>query len=199
MVEAGKVVVLNGTSSAGKTSLALAFQELRAACGDCWLVFGIDDFLAKVPRPWIEIDALRGPYAEEGVRLERVGDAARFVIGEQVRRLLTAYRRSIAEVARSGLNVVVDDVMIEHHEWDDWRAALADLDPVWVGVRCDIEVAVQRERARGDRVQGLVRGQAATVHRHPVYDLELDTTTESPAALARQLDAYLGEVENRAG
>jgi chloramphenicol 3-O phosphotransferase len=199
VAEAGRVVVLNGTSSAGKTSLAVEFQELRAARGDCWVVFGIDDFLAKVPRRWIEIDAVHGPYADDGVRLERDGDAARFVIGDTVRRLLTAYRRSIAEIARSGLNVVVDDVMIEHHDWDDWRAALADLDPVWVGVRCDLEVAVQRERARGDRVQGLVRGQAGTVHRHPVYDLELDTTNEPPAALAQRLDAYLGETASRAG
>jgi chloramphenicol 3-O phosphotransferase len=89
--------------------------------------------------------------------------------------------------------------MIEHHEWDEWRAALTGLDPVWVGVRCDVEVAVQRETARGDRVRGLARGQAQTVHRHPVYDLEIDTTADQPDALARQLDAFLGGAENRTG
>jgi chloramphenicol 3-O-phosphotransferase len=46
VVEAGKVVVLNGTSSAGKTARALAFQDLRARRGDCWVVFGIDEYLA---------------------------------------------------------------------------------------------------------------------------------------------------------
>jgi chloramphenicol 3-O phosphotransferase len=199
VVEAGKVVVLNGTSSSGKTSIALAFQELRAARRDCWIVFGIDDFLAKLPGQWVEIDEWRGPYGDDGMRLVRDGDTARFVVGERARRLLTAYRRSIAEVARSGLNVIVDDVMIEHHGWDEWCAALAGLDPIWVGVRCDVEVAARREAARGDRAAGLARGQAATVHRDPVYDLELDTTSQPADELARRLDAYLGEPENRAG
>jgi len=199
VVEAGKVVVLNGTSSAGKTSLALAFQDLRAQRGDCWVVFGIDDFIPRLPRQWVEFDAWKGPWGEDGVRLERDGDSARFHIGELGRRLLSGYRRSIAEIARSGLNVVVDDVMIESNEWDEWHAAVGGLSVVWVGVRCDVEVAVRREADRGDRALGLARGQAATVHRYPVYDLELDTTSESTDALARRLDTYLGGPAGPAG
>jgi len=68
-----------------------------------------------------------------------------------------------------------------------------------VGVRCDVEVAVQRETDRGDRARGLARGQADTVHRYPVYDLELDTTAEPTAALAGRHDAYLEEAETRLG
>ena len=199
MVEAGTVVVLNGTSSAGKSSLASEFQSLRAARGDCWVVFGIDDFIPRLPGRWVEIDAWKGPLSEYGVRLERDGDRARFHIGAYGQRLLAAYRRSIAEIARCGLNVVVDDVMIESNEWDQWRNALAGLDVVWVGVRCDVEVAVQREVERGDRASGLARGQAETVHRYPVYDLEVDTTSTPTAELAQRLDAYLGQAANRAG
>jgi len=199
VVEAGKVVVLNGTSSAGKTSIAREFQELRAARRDCWIVFGIDDFIAKLPGQWIQVDAWQGPFAEDGVRLDRDGDSARFRIGELGRRLLSGYRRSIAEIARSGLNVVVDDVMIEHHEWGEWRAALAGLSVLWVGVRCDVEVAVRREAERGDRARGLARSQAETVHRYPEYDLELDTTSEPAAALALRLDAFLAEADTGLG
>jgi chloramphenicol 3-O phosphotransferase len=192
VVETGTVVVLNGTSSAGKSSLAREFQELRAALGDCWVVFGIDDFLPKLPGRWVEVDAWKGPLSEDGVRLERNGDRARYHIGELGQRLLAAYRRSIAEIARCGMNVVVDDVMIESNEWDHWRAALAGIDVVWVGVRCDVEVAARRETERGDRAMGLARGQAETVHRFPVYDLEIDTTSDSAVDAARRLDAYLG-------
>jgi chloramphenicol 3-O phosphotransferase len=199
VADAGTVVVLNGTSSAGKTSLAVAFQELRAAQGDCWVVFGIDDFMPRLPREWIAVDAWRGARADDGVRLDREGDRARFHIGELGRRVLSAYRHAIAEIARAGLNVVVDDVMIEHDEWAEWQAVLAGLAVVYVGVRCDVDVAVRRETDRGDRARGLARGQAETVHRHAVYDFEVDTTTESADALARRLDAYLEEAENRAG
>jgi chloramphenicol 3-O phosphotransferase len=199
VIEAGTVVVLNGTSSSGKSSLALEFQLLRAARDDCWVVFGIDDFLPKLPGRWVEIDAWKGPLSDDGVRLERNGDCARYHIGEFGQRLLAAYRRSIAEIARCGMNVVVDDVMIEGNEWDQWRSALAGLDVVWVGVRCDVEVAVQRETERGDRARGLARGQAETVHRFSAYDLEVDTTSESAAEVARRLDGFLGGRSTAAG
>lgn len=199
MVAPGQVVVLNGTSSAGKTSLAMAFQQLRAERGDCWVVFGIDDFIAKLPGQWVDVDTWHGRFGADGVRLERNGDAAHFRIGAVGRRLFAGYRRSIGELVRCGMNVVVDDVMLEHHEWDEWRAALTGLPAVWVAVHCDVEVAVQREIDRGDRARGVVRGQAEIVHRFPVYDLELDTTTEPPDAVARRLDAYLGGAEAPAG
>jgi chloramphenicol 3-O phosphotransferase len=199
VVEAGTVVVLNGTSSAGKSSLAREFQALRASRDDCWVVFGIDDFLPKLPGRWVEIDAWKGPLSEDGVRLDRDGDSARFHIGELGQRLLAAYRLSIAEVARCGMNVVVDDVMIEHNEWDQWRRALDGLPSVFVGVRCDVEVAVRREAERGDRALGLARGQAETVHRFPRYDFEVDTTSDSAVEAARRLDAYLGEPATTAG
>jgi len=199
MVAPGRVVVINGTSSAGKTTLAETFQEARAADGECWVIFGIDDFMPRLPRRWVAIDAWSGSLARDGVRLERDGDRARFRIGALGRRILTAYRHSIAAIAGAGLNVVVDDVSIEEEEWDEWCVALAGLDPVWVALRCDVDVAARREAARGDRAQGLVRGLVDIVHRFPAYDLELDSTAASAADLATQLAAYLGEAPTGTG
>ena len=191
MVTPGQVVVLNGTSSAGKTSTALAFQEARSAAGECWIVIGIDDFLAKLPKRWVEVGAWAGASAADGARLDRDGDRATFHVGDICRRLMRAYRRSVAEIARAGINVVVDEVTLEEYEWADWSAALAGLPAIWVAVHCDVEVAVRRESARGDRAIGLVRGQAETVHRFPVYALELDTTATPVDDLARKLCDFL--------
>jgi len=94
MVAPGRVVVINGTSSAGKTTLAETFQEDRAAAGECWVVFGIDDFMPRLPRQWVAIDAWSGSLADDGVRLERDGDRARFRIGA-VRRQYAAAERAI--------------------------------------------------------------------------------------------------------
>jgi len=199
MVAPGRVVVINGTSSAGKTTLAHAFQEARAAAGECWVVFGIDDFVPRLPRRWVAIDAWSGSLADDGVRLVRDGDRARYEIGALGRRLKSAYRRSIADVARAGLNVVVDDVTIERDEWDEWCEALAGLDPFWVALRCDVDVAATREATRGDRVRGLARGVDDLVHRFPTYDLELDSTATSADDLVHLLAAYLGESPIRAG
>ncbi len=72
--------------------------------------------------------------------------------------------------------MIVDEVSLQEPEWLDWCEALDGLGAMWVAVHCDVEVASQREAARGDRELGLVRGQADVVHRYPVYALELDTT-----------------------
>lgn len=191
VVTPGKVVVLNGTSSAGKTSTALAFQQARSAAGECWIAIGIDDFMAKLPKRWIEVGAWAGSFAGDGVRLDVDGEHASFHIGELGRRLILGYRRSVAEIARAGMNVIVDDVALEEYEWTDWSTALEGLPVIWVAVHCDVEVAVRRESERGDRAIGLVRGQVDAVHRFPVYDLELDTTSTPVAGLVQQLCEFL--------
>jgi chloramphenicol 3-O phosphotransferase len=194
VVAAGRVVVLNGTSSSGKTSTANAFQESRSRAGELWVVIGLDDFLAKLPGRWVEVGAWVGSLAEDGVRLERDGDRSNFHIGEHARRLMHAYRRSVREIARAGINVIVDEVLLREEDWQGWCVALDGLDAVWVGMRCDLEVASQRESARGDRAPGLVRGQADVVHRFPGYDLELDTTAAPVAEVARRLEEFVANL-----
>ena len=52
MRDGARVVILNGASSAGKTTLATGFRDQRAAAGDFWLLTGIDDYLVKLPTEW---------------------------------------------------------------------------------------------------------------------------------------------------
>ena len=100
----GALIMLNGTSSAGKTTLATEMQRQFAGRGRCWLVFGIDDFLAKVPAQWVG-SFETGPYADEGIRLERIDDEVVFRAGAIGRAVLGVYHQTIASLARSGLNV----------------------------------------------------------------------------------------------
>jgi chloramphenicol 3-O phosphotransferase len=195
VVAPGRIVVLNGTSSSGKTSIAGAFQELRAQAGELWIVVALDDFIGKVPARWVEVGNWAGSLAREGVQLVREGDRANFHIGEQAKRLMRAYRRSVRETALAGINVIVDEVSLQEPEWLDWCEALHGLGPTWVAVHCDVEVASQREAARGNRELGLVRGQAGVVHRYPEYALELDTTATPLEAVARELDRFVAELE----
>lgn len=152
---------------------------------------GLDDFIGKLPRRWVEVGAWVGSLAGDGVQLVRDGERANFHIGAYAQRLMRAYRRSVREIARAGINVIVDEVSLQENEWLDWCEALAGLGAVWVAVRCDVEVASAREAARGDRALGLVRGQVDVVHRYPAYDLELDTTVTPVDEVVRQLDDFV--------
>ena len=97
-----------------------------------------------------------------------------------------------AAAARVGVNVIVDEVVIDKTSWDDWVVALAGLEVVWVGIRCSAEVAEDRNRVRGDRFLGLARAQTATAHLHTRYDFEIDTTTRTPGEAILELTRRLG-------
>lgn len=60
-----------------------------------------------------------------------------------------------------------------------------------MAVRCDLDVAVAREARRLDRVEGMARQQAPSVHGGVVYDVEVDTTYSSTEGCARDIARQL--------
>jgi chloramphenicol 3-O phosphotransferase len=92
--------------------------------------------------------------------------------------------RMVASLADAGLSVIVDHVLLEEGWLPDLAARLADHDVLFVGVRCPLEVVVQRERDRRDRTIGQAAAQLEVVHRAGGYDLEVDTAVLSPGDAA---------------
>ena len=167
-------VVLNGTSSAGKTSLALALQ---AAWPGPLQVSGLDTFLGCQGK---EMFAVPGAPASDGFAWQScvVGGvpAWRVVPGKRGDALVRAAHAFWAACADEGLDQVVDHVLLTPEWADDLAARLAGHDVLWVGVRCPLDEVDRRERERGDRLVGQGRGIGATVHDHRTYDLEVDTS-----------------------
>lgn len=109
--------------------------------------------------------------------------------------MLAGFHRAIAGLASAGANQIVDHVMV-HRE--GWMSTLADcvsvLEPYrvyFVGVRCSLEEALRRERARGDRFDGTAARQYPLVHLHGLYDVEVDTTQTSAGECARTVLAHI--------
>src|SRR5262249_22856307 len=102
MATRSRVVVLNGASSAGKTTIATGFRDQRAAVGDFWLLTGIDDFLTKLPAEWKSAGPDHGTFAADGIRFERTSDGVRVRVGRVGRQLLRAYQAGVAAAARVG-------------------------------------------------------------------------------------------------
>jgi len=166
---AGKVIVLNGTSSAGKTALA---AELQRAAHDLQLVHvQLDAFRAMEPPGYWSTE-----YKEQSpLRVEA---------------LCRAINSAVIQFARFGQNVVLDHVLTPKA----WRFLLEDLggyEARLVKVTCSLEELELREARRGDREIGLARSQLESVHASCSYDFEVDTTSDSPANLARDLAVWL--------
>lgn len=163
------VIVLNGGSSSGKSSLARALQERLP---EPWLHLGADTMVAALP-PWL----LAGG---EGIGGLDDGDGT-VEVGPVFAALDAAWTVGVAAMARAGARIVVDEVFLGGAASQQrWRSALEGLDVLWVGVRCAPEVAAAREAARGDRVAGMAAAQASAVHEGVAYDLVVDTSQASP-------------------
>ena len=181
---AGRVIVLNGTSSAGKTTLARALRARLTDAGECWMVIGIDDVMEKVPRAWFAIGDHVGARAEDGLVFAREGDTIERRVGPVGRQMMGAYRGVVGAVVRAGINVIVDEVLLSEEDWFGWQEVLRGLDALWVRIDVDLAEVEARELARGDRVIGMARAQYDVVHRYPDYDLHVDTGVLDPAAAA---------------
>ena len=171
------VIVLNGGSSSGKTSIARALQD--ALQPDPWLTFGIDDLIRAMPES----------LGTAGGGLDLRPDGS-IVVGEGFRRLEAAWHRGLAAMADAGARLVLDDVFLDGADAQGrLRDALGDREVLWVGVRCSADEAARRERGRGDRVTGQARDQAERVHEGVTYDLEVDTTATDAGTCAATITA----------
>lgn len=176
-----QVIVLNGGSSSGKSGIA---RCLQAVLPDPWLSLSVDTLVEAMPA---SLRASGGADASGGITF---GEDGRVDVGPRFRLLDTAWCRGVAAMARAGARVVVDDVFLGGPSSQErWRTALEGLEVLWVGVRCDAEVAAGRELVRGDRVTGMARAQAEAVHRGVSYDLEVDTTRTEALECARLIAA----------
>jgi chloramphenicol 3-O phosphotransferase len=174
-----RLIVLNGSSSAGKTGLARCLQFLLP---DPWLTFSIDSLLDAMPR------SLHNTAA--GIDITPDGQVA---IGAGFRTLEAAWMHGIAAMARAGARIIVDDVFLSGaRSQQHWLDALGDLPTFWVGVHCEPSVAAGREIARGNRVPGQAASQAPVVHVGVRYDLEVDTTHTESIECARIIAAEIG-------
>jgi len=187
------VIVLNGGSSSGKTSIARSLQRLLGAT---WMTLGVDDLIRALPGGEQLDDLIRAQ--QDGGEVAGTEEPVGFgpdgsvVVGDDFRRAEASWYAGIAAIGRCGTGLIIDEVFLGGRSSQERLAsALGDIPVVWIGVRCAPEVAEVRERRRPDRVGGMARLQAARVHEGVVYDLIVDTTATSAAECARTVAAHL--------
>ena len=177
----GRVVLLHGSSSSGKSTVARAIQRLAS---EPWISLGVDVFWNAVDGRWME----HGSHAAEGFLWTA---DARIVPGPAGQRLAAGMRAAIVAVAEAGNDVLVDDVFVDPAWLDEWRESLADVEWILVGVFAPLSVVEERERERGNRIAGEARAQVDSIHRGIPYDLTVDTSRQSPEECARAILAVL--------
>ena len=181
-----KIILLNGCSSAGKTSLVKEIQDLS---DKFWLTFGIDDLLDAMPDKYVG----EGKKVTEGFQFVSSTDKEGLSItevkvgpiGEKVTALAP---KIVKQFADSGFNVVVDEVIWEKKDLEDYALNLKNHQVYFVNVCCELPVMEEREKKRGDRLLGMSRWQFAKMKDLDWnYDIKIDTSYTGPFANAKKI------------
>jgi len=124
---------------------------------------------------------------EDGSLLH-IGKTGQVDVGPRWRDLEASWYLGIAAIATGGTGVIVDEVFLGgRRSQERLRTAFGGLGVLWVGVKCDREVARAREALRQDRVPRMAESQAAVVHEGVEYDMTVDTSHASPGSCAADI------------
>lgn len=161
----GTVVLLNGTSSSGKSSIA---RELLGVLDGTWFHLPVDAF-----------HGMRGGVVADGD------------VQAEIDRTCKGFHRAVAGMAAGGNNLVVDYPLSRRWRLLDLLGLLDPADTVLVAVRCPLPELERRETVRGDREPGLAAAQYPHIHAHGPHDLDVDTVRHSPAECALRIRDFL--------
>lgn len=151
----GRVILIDGPSSAGKSTLARAVQE---RLDEPFWHYSIDHLREAgiLPMPRIR----SGEFAWPGLRPA----------------FFEGFHRSVAAFAAAGNDLIVEHIV----ECEAWMTRLVELlagfDVFFVALDCPLPELERRERARGDRRIGEARQDHERVLAFGPYDLALDAT-----------------------
>lgn len=172
MLLSGKIVLVNGASSAGKSTLCHALQ-------------------AKLDEPFwhFSFDHLRN----SGILPMQQIRSGKFAWSEMRSAVFDGFHRSLPALAEAGNNLLVDHII----ETKDWMRHLVQIlepfDVFFVGVHCPLPELERREIERGDRRIGEARNDYVVTHTFGIYDIEVNSTEP----LERNVDILIAAWKTR--
>lgn len=184
----GNIIILNGTSSSGKSSIVHALQEMMV---EPYLDAGIDKFLWMLPKRYLnEPDRWQEVY-EYIWPEDKSSDGLAIKARPLAHRLMSGMHQSLAALACAGNNVVADHVLTEPAWVQECARLFADL-PAWlIKIDCPLAVLEQREQNRRDRTLGQARAQFHRVHAYDVYDFAVDTSRDITQVCAQKIKEWV--------
>jgi len=181
------ILLLNGTSSVGKTSVAKALITIIPKEKEV-ILLSIDTFVDMVP------DHLVGEseVSLSGFRFIKENGATKVEPGPLGNLLIEQMYNIAKNASLAGFSSIIDDVLLSEDTIKTTNFG-EDTNLVKVLLHCDLKELRDREEKRGDRKQGLAEGLLYTNRIAEDYDLRIDTTSILPEVTAAKILEYLNK------
>jgi len=168
------IIYLNGTSSSGKTSIAKELQKLRQ---EPYFYFSIDTLLYSLLDEDLEAIMGKRPYQQK-LNWEAIFEG---------------YFASVAALSNTGNNVIADCPVYSEKLGKYFKKHLGSIDNrLTIKIECPLSVLEERERTRGDRAIGVAKGQYEGIHKYLNFDIEVDSSKNSPIEVASAISQAVG-------
>jgi chloramphenicol 3-O phosphotransferase len=182
------IILLNGASSCGKSSIA---KELQLVFDDLFLGMSVDKFMSMVPSTHQGLGAKAAPMWSWKKGFDDYGELMTLQVGPRGNSYILGMYECIGIMAERGFNIIVDDVCLDAELLKQIAAKLSQFKMYFIGVMCPLHILEKRERVRGNRVITSARGQHDSVHRFYEYDLMVDTSEASARDCALQIKTFV--------
>lgn len=167
--EPGMIILLNGPSSAGKSTLARHLQQKLS-----------------IPFWHLSFDHFRDSNAMPMARIQ----SGEFDWSAMRPAVFDGFHHCLPVLAEAGNNLIVDH-MIENEMWmSDLFRLLGGFDVFFVGVHCPLSELERRERERGNRRLGEAQMDFRKDHSFAEYDIEIDSMQPNQDNLYALINAW---------
>lgn len=160
----GKIILLNGASSSGKTTISHA---LRGVSSEPYHIVQLDAFLEMLP------------------------NQSRPVTDDLLSQASIILNTTVKFLADMGHNIIIDHVICSKRIFEAFAETFKYYPVFMVKVTCPMHEMLRREKVRGDRVIGTSESSAPNIYPDEMYDIIIDTYVNSPEECAMNITALL--------
>ena len=179
-MDKGKIILLNGVSSSGKSTLGLALQDTLP---EKYFLFSQDGFSETWPYKYWKEDA-------DGIYVET----------------MRHMNRTVKMLAESGVNIIIDHLFLDNGKpgatgvavLRDCVECFCGLSVLFVRIDCDYEELERRERWRGDRGVGTAEWQLKELYPKNTYDMIINTSALPIIRCAEEITKAIENLKFRA-
>jgi chloramphenicol 3-O phosphotransferase len=195
------LILINGTSSTGKTTLA---RKLQTIWTKPLIYLGIDNWVTmtlaeKYWEPATRLaDIKQDTHVRQGTHFllpntpENPTPWPKIGSGPVTDQIIYSMHDTALQFLAKGIDVVLDHVLLKPEWRDDFLAKTQTTPRLLVQMVCAEEILEAREIARQNRMQNVFRSLLTIAHEGMTYDIALDSSQLTPDEAAQKIVTLIG-------